>query len=65
MNDPSLNDPTVPVTELPVVDDERFMENVREALANGYDRLCARCGAGTYDGYEIHETACPESRREA
>ena len=47
-------------TETPVVSDETFMGNVREALENGYDRCCAHCGTGTYDGYEIHERACPE-----
>jgi hypothetical protein len=45
---------------LPIVDDATFMDNVREALENGYDRCCARCGTGTYDGYEIHEKSCPE-----
>jgi uncharacterized protein (DUF983 family) len=44
----------------PVVDDLTFMENVLEALENGYDRLCAHCGTGVYDGFEIHEKACPE-----
>lgn len=48
-------------TPEPVVSDARFMENVREALMNGYDRLCARCGIGTAgDDMDIHERACPE-----
>jgi len=44
----------------PVVSDATFMENVREALENGYDRVCARCGVGTYDDSDIHEMPCPE-----
>lgn len=49
------------LTDQPVVDDHRFMENVREALTNGYDRVCAHCGVGTaYDGLDIHERRCPE-----
>lgn len=48
------------MADLPVVTDAEFMENVREALDNGYDRCCARCGTGTYDGMEIHDRACPE-----
>jgi hypothetical protein len=47
--------------ERPVVDDETFMENVREALVNGYDRVCARCGVGTApDNLDIHMSNCPE-----
>lgn len=48
-------------TETPVVADAAFMENVREALGNGYERVCARCGVGTAgDDMDIHERACPE-----
>jgi hypothetical protein len=48
-------------TETPVVDDGTFMENVREALSNGCDRLCAHCGIGTAgDDLDIHERVCPE-----
>ncbi len=51
--------------EQPVIDDARSMENVREALGNGYDRLCARCGIGTAgDDMDIHEPACPEFKRD-
>lgn len=46
--------------DAPVVSDETFMANVREALGNGYDRLCARCGVGVYDESDMHERACPE-----
>lgn len=47
--------------EEPVVMDSTFMENVREALSNGYDRVCARCGVGTAgDDLDIHERTCPE-----
>ena len=47
--------------DVPVVDDATFMENVREALINGYDRCCSRCGVGTaFDDIDIHERACPE-----
>ena len=47
--------------EQPVVPDDTFMENVREALVNGYDRVCARCGIGTAgDDMDIHERKCPE-----
>jgi hypothetical protein len=47
----------------PVVDDARFMQNVREALINGYDRLCANCGVGTAgDDMDMHERGCPEFR---
>jgi hypothetical protein len=42
------------------VDDDRFMENVREARDNGYDRVCAACGVGVYDESDIHERSCPE-----
>jgi hypothetical protein len=49
------------VDEETVVDDETFMENVREALGNGYDRVCAHCGIGTAgDDMDIHERVCPE-----
>lgn len=49
--------------EIPVVDDQTFMENVREALINGHDQCCAHCGVGTaFDGMDIHETQCPEYR---
>lgn len=52
---------TTAVEETPVVDDETFMENVREALGNGHDRVCAHCGVGTAgDGLDIHERFCPE-----
>lgn len=48
-------------TTAPVVDDETFMENVREAHVNGYDRVCAHCGVGTAgDDMDIHERRCPE-----
>jgi hypothetical protein len=40
--------------------DGTFMENVREARENGYDRLCATCGVGVYDASDIHERTCPE-----
>lgn len=47
--------------EEPVVDDATFMKNAREALSNGYERLCAYCGIGTArDGMDIHERRCPE-----
>lgn len=46
----------------PVVSDDKFMANVREAHFNGYDRVCAHCGVGTAaDNMDIHERACPES----
>lgn len=52
---------TATTMDSPVVSDATFMENVREALGNGYDRLCAHCGVGTAgDGLDIHERACPE-----
>jgi len=45
----------------PVVIDATFMENVREALTNGYDAVCAACGVGLAgDDMDIHERACPE-----
>lgn len=44
----------------PVVGDDTFMKNVRDALENGYDRLCAHCGVGVYDISDIHERGCPE-----
>lgn len=48
-------------SEVPVVDDQTFMGNVREALENGHDRCCARCGVGTaFDDMDIHERGCPE-----
>lgn len=50
----------------PAVDDATFMANAREALGNGYDRLCAHCGVGTAtDDLDIHERACPEFDEEA
>jgi hypothetical protein len=49
-----------PVDDEPVVDNDTFMENVREALSKGFDRLCAHCGVGVYDDSDIHERACPE-----
>lgn len=52
--------PVAPEPEKTAVDDETFMENVREAIENGYDRCCVKCGTGVYDGYEIHDRACPE-----
>jgi hypothetical protein len=52
---------TAAVEEQPVVADATFMENVREALGNGYERVCAHCGVGTAgDDMDIHERACPE-----
>lgn len=47
------------IIEVPTVDDRTFMENVREALGNGYDRLCAHCGVGTA-GDDMDERSCPE-----
>lgn len=45
----------------PVVTDVEFMENVVEALSNGYDRVCAHCGIGTAgDDMDMHERGCPE-----
>ena len=47
--------------EQPVIDDAAFMKNVRDALGNGYDRLCAHCGIGTAgDDMDIHDRLCPE-----
>jgi hypothetical protein len=46
----------------PVVPDDRYMANVREALGNGYDLVCALCGVGVYDVTDIHERSCPEYR---
>lgn len=52
---------TAETVDQPVVSDATFMENVREALGNGYDRVCANCGVGTAaDDTDIHERACPE-----
>lgn len=49
--------------EQPVVADDTFMGNVRDALGNGYDRVCAHCGVGTAgDDMDIHERKCPEFR---
>ena len=42
------------------VDDKTFMENVREALSNGFDRCCSHCGIGVYDESDMHERGCPE-----
>lgn len=51
-----------PPVDVPVVN-KTFMENVREALSNGYDRCCAHCGVGTsWDDMDIHERGCPEYR---
>lgn len=47
-------------TETPVVSDEKFMANVREALENGYDLCCARCGVGIHDESDMHERRCPQ-----
>ncbi len=44
----------------PVVDDKTFMENVRDAIENGYDRCCSHCGVGVYDASDIHERRCFE-----
>ena len=56
-----MTDPVAPNPTDPAVDDRTFMENVREALENGYDRVCALCGIGTAaDGMDIHERRCPE-----
>lgn len=44
----------------PIVDDEQFMDNVREALDNGCEAVCAYCGTGLAgDGLDMHERACP------
>ena len=56
---------TTPMTtagpDQPVVDDERFMDNVREALTNGYDHVCAQCGIGVaHDDMDMHERGCSE-----
>jgi hypothetical protein len=54
------------IDDLPSVEDKDFMENVREALGNGYDRCCAHCGVGTAgDDMDIHERACPEWTKES
>lgn len=47
-------------SDQPVVPDDTFMENVREALDNGYDRVCAHCGCAMADESDIHERRCPE-----
>lgn len=43
-------------TPAPTVDDQTFLENVREARENGFDLVCSECGAGmSGDGMDIHE----------
>jgi hypothetical protein len=52
---------TVEQDEQPVVADDIFMENIRDALSDGYDLACAHCGVGTAgDDMDIHERQCPE-----
>lgn len=47
--------------EQPVVDDAKFMANVREGLGNGCGICCAFCGVGLAgDDMDIHERGCPE-----
>ena len=42
------------------VDEDTFMQNVREALSNGFDRCCSQCGVGIYDDSDTHERRCPQ-----
>lgn len=53
----SGDDPTQ--HDVPVVDDATFMRNVKDGIENGYDRCCAWCGTGVFDGMEMHDRACP------
>lgn len=61
---PVTPSPATPV-EQPAVDDVTFMENVREAIENGFDLVCSRCGVGVYDESDIHERRCPEFKEPA
>lgn len=50
----------VTAPEQPIVDDETFMENVREGLGNGCEAVCGYCGTGLAgDGLDMHESGCP------
>jgi hypothetical protein len=42
-------------------DDERFLRNVREARANGFDLCCSDCGSGIQDDSDGHEMFCPQN----
>jgi hypothetical protein len=35
-----------------------FLENAVEARENGYDFVCAECGAGIFDDGDMHDTSC-------
>ena len=44
--------------EPPVLTDEKFMANVREARENGHDIVCVECGSGIFDDSDIHDREC-------
>lgn len=35
-----------------------FLENALDARENGYDLVCAECGAGITDDSDLHERGC-------
>jgi hypothetical protein len=35
-----------------------FLENALDARDNGYDFVCAECGAGIHDDSDEHERGC-------
>lgn len=39
--------------------DNQFQRNVKDARDNGYDFLCAVCGAGITDDSDMHDLWCP------
>jgi hypothetical protein len=49
-----------PHDPVPAVPDDEFMENVREALGNGFELVCAWCGSGIYDESDMHVRGCPK-----
>lgn len=51
-------EPTARLDTVEAMHARRFVENVTEARANGYDFVCAECGAGILDESDEHEPDC-------
>lgn len=51
-----------------MIDDARFIRNVKESRSNGYDMVCVECGVGmTDDEFEepgTHDTGCVNEGRD-
>lgn len=51
-------DPTARLDTIEAMNARRFIENITEARANGYEFACTECGMGIFDDNDEHESGC-------